>query len=77
MEELGFVSLSSDAGVFIKRDGNSFVIAIIYVDDAIFCGPDKTFVLTMKEAFMRKLSQFSPLHSFSSKFKAPKHSFKS
>ena len=54
MEELGFVSLSSDAGVFIKRDGNSFVITIIYVDDAIFCGPNKAFVLAMKEAFMKK-----------------------
>jgi len=54
MEELGFVSLSSDAGVFIKRDRNSFIIAIIYVNDAIFCGPDKTFVLAMKEAFMKK-----------------------
>jgi len=54
MEELGFVSLSSDAGVFIKRDENSFIIAIIYVDDAIFCGPDRTFALAMKEAFMKK-----------------------
>ena len=37
MEELGFVSLSSDAGVFIFRGEGSFVIAIIYVNDAIFC----------------------------------------
>jgi len=27
--------------------------------------------------WVNRLSRFSPLHSFSSKFKAPKHSFKS
>ena len=53
MEELGFKSLSSDAGVFIFRGEGSFVIAIIYVDDAIFCGPIKTLVLKLKEAFMK------------------------
>ena len=39
MEKLGFISLSSDAGLFLFRNKNSFVIAIIYVNDAIFCGP--------------------------------------
>ena len=54
MEELGFKSLSSDAGVFIFRGEGSFVIAIIYVDDAIFCGPVETLVLKLKEAFMKR-----------------------
>jgi len=55
MEELGFTSLTSDAGVFIYRskDG-SFVIAIVYVDDAIFCGPSIPLVQKMKEAFMKR-----------------------
>jgi len=35
MEEMGFTSLTSDAGVFIFKGEGSFVIAIIYVDDAI------------------------------------------
>jgi len=55
MEELGFTSLTSDAGVFIYRskDG-SFVIAIVYVNDAIFCGPSIPLVQKMKEAFMKR-----------------------
>jgi len=55
MEELGFTSLTFDAGVFIYRskDG-SFVIAIIYVDDAIFCGPSITLIKEMKEKFMKR-----------------------
>ena len=35
MEELGFTSLASDAGVFYYRGEGSFVIAIIYVDNAV------------------------------------------
>ena len=54
MEELGFTSLASDAGVFYYRGEGSFVVAIIYVDDAIFCGPSKPLVLRLKEAFMKK-----------------------
>jgi len=55
MEELGFTSLTSDAGVFIYRskDG-SFVIAIVYVDDATFCRPSIPLVQKMKEAFMKR-----------------------
>ena len=55
MEELGFTSLNSDTGVFIYRskDG-SFVIAIVYVDGAIFCGPSIPLVKEMKEKFMKR-----------------------
>ena len=54
MEKLGFKSLNSDAGVFILKINGSFVIAIIYVDDAIFCGPIKAFVIKYKEAFKKR-----------------------
>ena len=54
MEELGFTSLASDAGVFYYRGEGSFVVAIIYIDDAIFCGPSKSLVLKLKEAFMKR-----------------------
>ena len=54
MEELGFTSLASDTGVFYYRGEGSFVVAIIYVDDAIFCGPSKPLVLKLKEAFMKR-----------------------
>ncbi|KAF8824317.1 hypothetical protein HHX47_DHR8000004 [Lentinula edodes] len=53
MKTLGFKRLSSDAGIFIRRgkDG-SLVIAIIYVDDALFAGPDKKLVDSLKGKFM-------------------------
>ena len=54
MEELGFTSLASDAGVFYYRGEGSFIVTIIYVDDTIFCGPSKSLVLKFKEAFMKR-----------------------
>jgi hypothetical protein len=54
MEEMGFVSLTSDAGIFIYRKNGFLVVAVIYVDDAIFCGPNKALVIAVKEAFMRR-----------------------
>jgi len=54
MEGLGFVSLSSDAGVFVYKKTGHFIIAIIYVDNAIFLGPNRLLVNTMKEAFTRR-----------------------
>ena len=54
MEELGFTSLASDAGVFYYRGEGSFIVAIIYVNDTIFCGPSKSLVLKLKEAFMKR-----------------------
>ena len=38
MEKLRFRSLDSDAGLFILEVKDSFVVAIIYVDNVIFCG---------------------------------------
>jgi hypothetical protein len=55
MKDLGFTNLKSDAGLFIYRDNESFVIAIIYVDDSIFCGPNKDKVLALKQQFMQKM----------------------
>ena len=52
MEKLGFKSLSSDAGLFLLEEGNSFVVAVIYVDDAVFCGPSKELVHKFKQRFM-------------------------
>lgn len=54
MKELGFTQLKSDAGVFIKHDGNNRIIVIVYVDDAIFAGSNKAKVLQAKERFMQK-----------------------
>jgi hypothetical protein len=54
MIELGFRGLISDAGLFIFRNERSFVIAVIYVDDALFCGPDKLLVAELKSKFMKR-----------------------
>jgi len=56
MEELGFVNLDSDAGLFMCLDeaSQTFVVAVIYVDDAIFLGPKKPAVDTMKQRFMKR-----------------------
>ena len=54
MKELGFEGLISDAGLFILKNKHGFVIAVIYVDDALFCGPNKALVQELEEKFMRK-----------------------
>ena len=53
MEKLGFTSLSSDAGLFLFRNKDSCIIAIIYVNDAIFCGPLPALVNHLKEEFKK------------------------
>ena len=53
MEDLGFTCLNSDAGIFIFRNKDSYIIAVIYFDDALFCGPLKSLVLQLKEEFMK------------------------
>jgi hypothetical protein len=55
VEDLGFTPLLSDAGVYIyKGKKGNYVIAIVYVDNALFFGPDKAFVNQMKAKFMKK-----------------------
>jgi hypothetical protein len=55
MIELGFEHLKSDAGIFLyKKKGTNVVIAIIYVDDTLFCGPNKAIVDEIKATFMKK-----------------------
>ena len=57
MKKIGFVCTSSDAGIFIYKDkkgkkGRS-VITIIYVDDGLFMGLDKSLVDEKKQACMK------------------------
>jgi len=55
LKELGFERLKSEAGIFFyKKKGTNIVIGIIYVDDALFCGPNKAVVDAIKVQFMRK-----------------------
>jgi hypothetical protein len=55
MKDLGFEGLKSDAGLFIFRNKHGFVIAVIYVDDALFCGPNRALVQELKQKFMKKM----------------------
>jgi hypothetical protein len=52
MKELGFKNLSSDAGLFVYKTDRELIIAIVYVDDAMFFGPDYKFVIKKKQEFM-------------------------
>ena len=54
MEDLGFECLNSDAGVFLYRKKGNSCIAVVYVDDSFFTGPNKALNQQLKEAFMKK-----------------------
>ena len=55
LQELGFERLKSEAGIFIyMKKGTNIVIGIIYIDDTLFCGPNKAVVDSIKAQFMRK-----------------------
>ena len=55
LQELGFERLKSEAGIFFyKKKGINIIIVIIYVDDTLFCGPNKAVVDSIKAQFMRK-----------------------
>ena len=47
--------MQSKAGIFFyKKKGINEVIGIIYVDDALFCGPNEAVVDSIKAQFMHK-----------------------
>ena len=54
MKSLGFEHLLSDAGLFVCKDYKEIIIAIVYVDDAMFFGKDKARVDQKKKLFMNK-----------------------
>ena len=54
MKELGFKCLSSDAGLFVYKTDQGLVKAVVYVDDAMFFGPDYELVIEEKQEFMDK-----------------------
>ena len=53
-KDLGFEHLKSDASIFLYRTkGTTTVVAIVYVDDALFCGPAIKTIKEIKAAFMK------------------------
>jgi hypothetical protein len=54
MKNLGFRRLVSDASLFIKYNNGKRIVVVVYVDDALFCGPNKAKVLKAKQDIMSK-----------------------
>jgi len=55
MERLGFRRTKSDSGIFILTSSKGpCVIVIVYVNDAIFMGPDHHFTNRKKAQFMKE-----------------------
>ena len=52
MKKLGFKHLASDAGLFVYKTKTDFVVAVFYVDDAMFFGKNKILVMQKKQEFM-------------------------
>ena len=55
MAKLGFKHLYLDVGIFahFNKDGHIDVIAVVYVDDSTFLGPNKFKVLAAKSTFIK------------------------
>ena len=51
---LGFKCLSSDAGLFVHKTDRELIMAVVYVDDVMFFGPDYKLVIKKKQKFMDK-----------------------
>ena len=54
MKTLGFSRLNSDAGIYVCREGTQIIVAVVYVDDAMFLGKNKTAIDNKKALFMAK-----------------------
>ena len=52
--EMGFTCCKSDPGTYFKIIGGEIIILLIYVDDALFMGSNKTQVLSHKKDFMKR-----------------------
>jgi Reverse transcriptase (RNA-dependent DNA polymerase) len=54
MASIGFKHLQSDSGIFVYKDNGDLVIAVVYVDDALFLGSNLPLVNRLKSLFMNK-----------------------
>jgi hypothetical protein len=53
MSELGFKNLRSDEGILVYNNNKQTIVAVVYVDDAFFCGPKHSLLVNkLKNAFM-------------------------
>jgi Reverse transcriptase (RNA-dependent DNA polymerase) len=54
MASIGLKCLQSDSGIFVYKDKGDLVIAVVYVDDALFLGSNLPLVNRLKSLFMNK-----------------------
>ena len=54
MKDLGFTRLDLDARIFVCQDSTGLIVAVVYVDDAMFLGKNKKLVKKKKALFMAK-----------------------
>jgi hypothetical protein len=54
MKALGFTHLNSDARIYMCGKGTNLILAVVYVDDAMFLSKNKKFVGKKKALFMGK-----------------------
>ena len=54
MKALGFKHLNSDARIFMCQEGPNLILAVVYVDNAIFISRNKNLVNKKKALFMAK-----------------------
>jgi hypothetical protein len=54
MKDLRFHQLVFDASLFIKYNNSKRIVVVVYVNNALFCGPNKAKVLKAKQDFMSK-----------------------
>ena len=52
--DFDFKRCTSDFGVYVKFIGKDIILIVIYVDDALFLGSNKSQVLSHKKKFMQK-----------------------
>jgi hypothetical protein len=54
LKEIGLTPINPNAGINIYWRGDNFVIAIVYVDDALFVGPNPALTRSVKDMVMKK-----------------------
>ena len=54
MKDLGFACLNLDARIFMCQEGTKLIVAVVYVDDAMFFSKNKKLVKKKKALFMAK-----------------------
>ena len=50
--KMGFVHTHSDPGIYVHFHGQDIIILVIYVDDSLFIGSNKSYLKFKKKQFM-------------------------